>query len=555
LWRDTTDATANPWWDTADTMADIQYSPCCGIVVDPFKSGGVPADGGYPGLSAFYNGARSSSIVHIEAMEVHGYIGAISLSTSGSVQQDDSVLIDRCNLGSNKHAVIIGQDQNRAVTIRDVHSLGTHIFSTGKGYGSQTGVMPTIQGGLIDYTKYLLYFDSGRGSGGVSDLFMESVWSLGKWGSGGFPLTFDRCLIKFIRPDTASIPNIDFHLIAQAPVILRGCELSMYSNTGERLNVYASAKVVFDGCALDAEPHCGVDYDFVEFRDCTLRYLGGGPTYGLADRLHGNFTTITSANIDAKLTPGGVFHDYVSALGTNRRYANTTGWQVAQLSAAVTITAAGDGSATLTVADGGVFQVGDWVSTITTLNGVDPGGAAVTLKGQGIGRVETVVGNNITLKGCAKSLVTGSYTVYLYRIPTIRNRSFGDTTSGNANILNVANVSTWRVGQKIRGAGIPEGAYITAIVGTTVTISTPATATTTLVHLYDAFLELTGSQRWATGAPASGSWWKGDMLKAHDVGGTYPDANGMMLTHYLCTTTGTPGTWQPVYASKNTPAT
>jgi len=63
--------------------------------------------------------------------------------------------------------------------------------------------------------------------------------------------------------------------------------------------------------------------------------------------------------------------------------------------------------------------------------------------------------------------------------------STGDTHT-NTTIDNVTNVSTWNIGDVIRGAGIPAGTIVTNKSGTTLTISQAATATDTGVALYDA---------------------------------------------------------------------
>lgn len=69
----------------------------------------------------------------------------------------------------------------------------------------------------------------------------------------------------------------------------------------------------------------------------------------------------------------------------------------------------------------------------------------------------------------------------------------GDTTNGAATIANAAvTVGTWRVGQRITGAGVPVGTYIKSISGATLTITNNATATATGVAL-----EGHGGLRWS----------------------------------------------------------
>lgn len=77
----------------------------------------------------------------------------------------------------------------------------------------------------------------------------------------------------------------------------------------------------------------------------------------------------------------------------------------------------------------------------------------------------------------------------------------GDLNSSTS-ITNVANPSYFRVGMRITApAGIPAGTYVTAISGTTITISQAATATTVGVQLQDA--QVTGRRIYRTIAGGS----------------------------------------------------
>jgi hypothetical protein len=60
----------------------------------------------------------------------------------------------------------------------------------------------------------------------------------------------------------------------------------------------------------------------------------------------------------------------------------------------------------------------------------------------------------------------------------------GDTTNGAATVANAAaTTGTWRVGQRITGAGIPVGTFIKSISGATLTMTNNATATAVGVAL------------------------------------------------------------------------
>jgi hypothetical protein len=64
------------------------------------------------------------------------------------------------------------------------------------------------------------------------------------------------------------------------------------------------------------------------------------------------------------------------------------------------------------------------------------------------------------------------------------NGSVGDTHS-NTTVDNVTNIANWKVGDFIRGAGIPANTRIANIAGTTITLSKDATPTASGVALYN----------------------------------------------------------------------
>lgn len=73
---------------------------------------------------------------------------------------------------------------------------------------------------------------------------------------------------------------------------------------------------------------------------------------------------------------------------------------------------------------------------------------------------------------------------FLYQERTIGS---GNVTTGSNQITNVTNIANWRIGDVIKGAGIPLRATVTGLSGTTLTISANATGT------YSASLKTEGS--------------------------------------------------------------
>lgn len=91
----------------------------------------------------------------------------------------------------------------------------------------------------------------------------------------------------------------------------------------------------------------------------------------------------------------------------------------------------------------------------------------------------------------ANNVVLGSNPAYtlqdLYQIyPKFGGATIaptGDTTTGSADVANVTPTTGLAVGNLVAGNGIPNGAYITAISGATITLSAVATASATGIVL------------------------------------------------------------------------
>jgi hypothetical protein len=140
----------------------------------------------------------------------------------------------------------------------------------------------------------------------------------------------------------------------------------------------------------------------------------------------------------------------------------------------------------------------------------------------------------------------------MFKLPFIHSITVGTVTSGSPSITSVSATTGWIVGDHIWGAGIPAGARITAIVGSTFTISHNATAGSgSVVQLYDAQLVMEEGE--AASVPATGTWGRGTFMKNSAL--TVKDGSNMVLRGWVCTASGSPGTWEPQYTSAVSPAT
>jgi hypothetical protein len=177
---------------------------------------------------------------------------------------------------------------------------------------------------------------------------------------------------------------------------------------------------------------------------------------------------------------------YDSAANAQRVYwnANTPSTQTERIiSATQAVTVGANGIATMPVPDGTLIRTGDLIFSITAFS-PELSYAGSTYNPLGV--VTSVVGNDVTFSGIPQNFTSGTYAIRNAWWPRYHLASTGDVTSGSADILNVTNPTTWVVGNKIRGTGIPVGAFVTGVSGTTVTISKAATLTNLTVRLFDA---------------------------------------------------------------------
>jgi hypothetical protein len=388
------------------------------------------------------------------------------------------------------------------------------------------------------------------GASALKNVYAESMWSLGFWGwnSGRFGLQIDGCYFKFLRPDVGYEQNVDTHFHAAGLVVATGTYFGQYSNVVRRLSFYNAAKMSFIGCTFDGEPQFKNE-NIIRMDKCSNAYAGQG-LRSYSEKYGDSLTTLGSSGYEIQGSPFAVVEN--SGPLNYIRYKAQNGWDVIGLDGSVSFTVSGSGTATFTTANAARYKVGDFITTITAWNGEKPESTLpnISYSQQIIGRVNSIIGTTVTLNEVPISFTSGNYTPYLYRLPIIRNRTVGTTTSGSADITSVSPVTGWAIGQRIQGTGIPTGSQITNVVGTTITINQNATASGT-VEIFDTKFWVELATRNA--APTTGSWVRGDFVRWY--AGSAKDANNMMLAGWICTVTGAPGTWEPVYWSAVSPAT
>lgn len=166
---------------------DSRYSPYCGIGIDCFNSA-VPADGGYPGMTASYFGSTrdGSSQAIFECVSCIGFTVGFMLCPTGVGSQTDTMTFKNCQVVICDTGIAIGQAQSKALVF-----LGGNIGSCrqafdGASYGNKTGCPPAlIQGMNLGYLMRIFNMNSQVGPFLMQNCYSESIRSLGNYGTGG----------------------------------------------------------------------------------------------------------------------------------------------------------------------------------------------------------------------------------------------------------------------------------------------------------------------------------------------------------------------------------
>lgn len=485
---------------------DSQYSPYAGIAIDPFGNG-TPADGGYPGMSAYYaNPASGSSDVCFDQVKVTNFVAGVVISPTGTPQAD-LINFYNCSLEYNKVGLAICQSQSRGINWYGGNIYYSLYCFDGGSYGLQQGYAPAIHG-VILFGKYLFNVTDSYGTQVFDGIYAESFASIGFFGNyniGSMPVTFTGCFFYF-----ANFGGIfaDWHFYtANGPVLFEGCTFVPPSDlpVADRISPLrffsgADTGVTFDSCsflgglAFKEFPLCcgpGVNtrqWENVNFINCLATDYEHGPQRSTFGGKHRSYTV---AFPNHSLAPAGETFEFLYP-PDNARMFRSIAPDVSRSLGSLTVTLGSNGTATFTVADGTVINLGDPIYLADSIS-YEVRGGTVASTWNALGVVTNVATNTVTVSGVPQSVSSGSHDLWLAYVPRYHEPCTGDTNSSTS-ITNVSPTGAWKNGQHIRGTGIPAGAYIVSGGGTaTLTISKAATATATGVYLYDAELEDIGA--------------------------------------------------------------
>ena len=546
------DSQGSPWWNTSGAAESGVFKHHAAIVLDLFHSGQPSSekfsyyDGSTPDVPDHYVDTEGTTEFLVDNCEIQGWV--IGVNTSGSaIQLGDSITVRDSNFGSNRIAVQIGESQNRGVLIQDCHGKGHDlIVATGSGFGTGTGSGCYVRGGVWVHNYALVTANTSRGNGAFSDVYAESTWTVGHV-DGSFGFTFKDCNIKLVDGAEAGLPGPDAAITGSGRVQFIGGFIGHYENFPSKLAL--TTPTSFRDCTMSSPPVFNFDtmpfFDNVSFRNenaKAARMLISGESTNLLNK--GQFNSGGRLIMTNFAMPDGIWQ---GASPGNKFYVGS-----------LSITVVGDGTAMINGVDStslGRMRVGDHLSSITSFSGRQNSKGTADFRNVILGRIIDITGSDVTLAGVAYSLPTGTYSVYLNTLGKTHLPSVGDFTTGSPVITNCSNTIGWAEGDVIltaKSGPMKNGARVISVGADTITMSLDANKTRTAEHFYDVPLRLVQMTRGNDfGAPTGGDFPPGAFVCAEVP---TKDANGMVLTGWICTQGGNPGLWEPVYQSTVSPA-
>lgn len=475
---------------TAGVIAN-QYSQHNGINIDAFHSS-IPANARYPDVSAswYSNNVRGgTSMVTIRNCSFVHFVNGVIESPGGAMQNGDNILVTECFFMSNKNCFSSGQTQSRANKLMGCYMIFNQTIVNGQDYGTKQGsVADIINCNIAGGVKYIYQVNGGFSGVNVTNTFAESVYSLGI--SGDMPVTFTNSQITMARDDLEEM--------FVAPVIAEGRQITFVGGSLEYFdninatpfvfNVYG--ELAFNGTKIRGGAPLNSYYKMgaVKFNSVNFTTADGG---GRLDETAQTPYEDISLVVNKHIIPG---MNYKLLQGFNADAVNDKIETVFFESARIRINTKTHTAYFISNKPGRYKQydaLAEMVMPVAKSTATERYSNSLG----SLGIVSQISGDTIKLRYVPYGLADNSeHKVHLVRIPKFLPRILGDLQSGSDVIRNVQVYGgILYAGSRVKGVGIPEGAYIKQVGSGTITISLPATATVSNNPVYDAKVRFTSS--------------------------------------------------------------
>lgn len=475
---------------TAGVIAN-QYSQHNAINIDAFHST-VPWNSRYPDVNAAWysnNNRGGTSMVTIRNCSFVNFVNAVIESPAGIIQNGDNVVVSDCYFEANKNCFSSGQTQSRGNKLIGCYLLFNQTIVNGQDYGSQQGtVADIINCNIAGGTKYLYQVNGGFSGVNIVNTYAESLYSLGI--SGDMPVTFTNSQMTFLRDD------VDEMFIS--PVVAQGQQLTFVGGSIEYFdNIHATpfvfnvaGELSFNGTKIRGGVPLNGYYNTGRVKFNSVSFTTADGSGRLDETAQTPFEDI-SLVVNKHIIPG---MNYKLRQGINADAVNdkieTTSLETARIRVN-----ARTHTAYFISAKPGRYKKYDALAELgPDIKNPNPNDRYSGTQGS-LGIVSEVVGDTVKLRYVPYGITDNStHSVHLVRIPKFLPRIIGDVQSGSDIIRNVQVYGgILYAGSRIKGNGIPEGAYITSVSAGTIRISLPATATVSNNPVYDAKVVFTAT--------------------------------------------------------------
>lgn len=511
------DGTDNSTYLVNDSR-DNRFSPYAAIVIDPFIDGapGGDDDNKYPRLKPegaddyYYSNKKSSQITIVDCF-IMQFAAGIVVTPSGESSNGDNIVISGCSLQNNRVQIATCTAQNKAIIVENTNTAVAQFFISTRDYGSNDpdsgfGVAPWIHACSAGITKYLFNVHTRVQPLSVVSLFVEAVLGMGFVGvtgsSADLGAHFVNCQFTFsntVESVAGEHRAIDTHMWSYGNVRFTSCTLG--TNKGgvsQPLTFFNHGNLAFEACVFTDDVVDGTwpfgfhDPGIVTFSGCSIRdaNLPGIPQY-----IRNTYRVAELSDLYGMKLRDGTWvvdnSDGSARVVTNPLHEVAIGPQL------VVPVSAGYAKFTPSSALLGVLREGDLVYCVSGWTPEHYASTPYTVLNKGVCGVIHAVdpgsSGEVHIKYWPKSLEIadpgGSYhTLAVKYLGRFHAETIGWSLNGDNELAYVEPdpTTSWEVGQRISGPGIPAGAYITALTSTTIELSVNATATAVNSRLYDA---------------------------------------------------------------------
>jgi|GEM_PF-3931573 len=547
---------ANPAtnWTTNGTRDNI-HSPHCAISFDPYGSAAIAGGDQYPTRGAKYFAVGGGNTdFKVENCVFNYFNCAIAVSTSGTTQSGEGMIVERCYFNCNTDCIGFGNSQTRNNIARDNFMwVNNRTFFSGQ-YGQGIVAPIEIDGLNIAGGAYEVYrINAWRQDIYAQRIYAELLYMIGgNYGAVNSNFFFTNCFLDFLN-------GIDNGVAIKKPLTMLNCSTAVFN--GGRLGYYVaphhSLRVQVQGGANGTPVLLnGTQLDQIAMQTATTYMCVNIPNqnnivtddYKTIKYLHADnnngyvpiFSTNEDLNVQVSSAP-------ILTRKLNSKQALPYGaigtLLHIDLAANITYFDTNDAGYLAKIA------VGDYVSVYDAALNDDFGNNGV---GFGIGGISSIVNNaglyRVTVDGIMNGIIDDgikNYSVYNSSVRYLKASHYGVVALGSNIITGVVceggNAAIHQIGVNdfIFHPAFPNYTRITAIGAGTLTLSQAATAAD--ANAIISTCDYTQTLRADIAAiPANYAFKKGD-----EVINNFSDAAHDTIEKWICTVSGLAGTAIP----------